>query len=115
MPKQADIVLVNVPFSDLQSSKKRPVLIISNDNYNNKQNDIIVAAITSNLTSKDYAVEFDDNDMNQGTIQHKSCVRADKVYTLDKKLIVKTFGTVSDDILTRTTQMVGKVIAKYIR
>jgi mRNA interferase MazF len=112
MPNQKDIVLINIPFSNLKSSKKRPVLIISNDEYNKKQEDIIVAAITSNLTSKDYTVEFDNGNMARGTIPQKSCIRADKIYTLDKKLIIKTFGSVSDDILNKTAEMLEKVIAK---
>lgn len=36
MPKQGEIVLIPIPFTDLTSSKKRPVLIISNDDYNKK-------------------------------------------------------------------------------
>ena len=31
MPKQGDIVLIPVPFTDLTSQKRRPVIVISND------------------------------------------------------------------------------------
>jgi len=37
MPEQGEILLIPIPFSDLQSVKKRPVLVISNDNYNDYQ------------------------------------------------------------------------------
>lgn len=47
---QGDILLVPIPFSDLSSSKKRPVLVISNDDYNASSFDLIVVAITSNLS-----------------------------------------------------------------
>lgn len=53
MHKQGDILLIPIPFTDLISSKKRPVLVLSNNNYNLKTNDIIVAAITSNITPRD--------------------------------------------------------------
>lgn len=31
MPEQGDIVLIPVPFTDLTSQKRRPVIIVSND------------------------------------------------------------------------------------
>jgi mRNA interferase MazF len=111
MHNQGDIVLVNTPFSDLNTLKKRPVLIISRDEYNGKQQDIIVVAITSNLIFKDYVVEFDNDDMEQGAILRKSCVRADKIFSLDKSLIIKKFGSVSSDIVEKTIHMISAVIA----
>jgi mRNA-degrading endonuclease toxin of MazEF toxin-antitoxin module len=34
MPEIGDIVLVPVPFTDLTSQRRRPVIVISNDTYN---------------------------------------------------------------------------------
>lgn len=52
MYRQGDIVLIPFPYSDLSATKQRPVLVLSNTNYNKMQSDLVVAAITSNLTSK---------------------------------------------------------------
>ena len=52
MFKQRDIVLI--PFTNLSSNKRRPVVIISNDSYNQANFDIVVVAITSNIV-------FDNN------------------------------------------------------
>lgn len=47
--KRGDIILVEVVFSDRTGTKSRPALIISSDEYNNNRQEIIIAAITSNI------------------------------------------------------------------
>jgi len=54
--KQGDIVLVPFPFSNLSSAKIRPVLVISNNVYNQKYLDVVVCGITSNLQATDYSI-----------------------------------------------------------
>ncbi|MCD6212424.1 MAG: type II toxin-antitoxin system PemK/MazF family toxin [Sulfurovum sp.] len=49
MPNQRDIVLVPIPFTDLTSKRHRPVVVVSNNGYNRKAEDIVVVAMTSNL------------------------------------------------------------------
>jgi len=51
MPDQGDIVLIPVPFTDLSSQKRRPVIVISNDTYNRKAADIVVVAMTSKFAA----------------------------------------------------------------
>jgi mRNA interferase MazF len=50
MYKQGDILLIPYPYSDLTAIKQRPVLVLSNSYYNESHQDIVVAAITSNVT-----------------------------------------------------------------
>jgi len=47
--KQGDVVLVKVIFSEGSGVKKRPALIISSEYYHNHRQEIIIAAITSNI------------------------------------------------------------------
>lgn len=49
-PKQRNIVLIPIPFSDLTSTKRRPVIVLSNDHPNQQSEDVLVAAMTSKLT-----------------------------------------------------------------
>ena len=49
MPKQRDIVLIAVPYADLSTAKRRPVLILSSDAHLQQSPDMLVATITSNL------------------------------------------------------------------
>lgn len=99
MYKQGDILLIPIPFTDLSSSKKRPVVVLSNNDYNDKTDDIIVAAITSNLTVKDYIVLLSVKDLDEGALKVDSCIRADKIYTLSQGIVISRFGMVKKYIV----------------
>ena len=47
MHNPGEILLVPIPFTDLSSNKRRPVLVLSNQEYNIQTEDLIVTAITS--------------------------------------------------------------------
>ena len=96
MYKQGDILLVPLPYSDMTSMKKRPVLVLSNDLYNKQTEDIIVAAITSNIRGIDFEILIDNDSMLEGTLPKVSCIRSDKIYTLSKEIIVKKYGELSE-------------------
>jgi len=55
MPEQGDILLIPIPFTDLSSEKRRPVIVVSNNAYNHSTADIVVVAMTSNPASADYS------------------------------------------------------------
>jgi mRNA interferase MazF len=110
MYKQGDILLIPIPFSDLTSSKKRPVLVLSNNDYNTKTEDIIVAAVTSNITSKDYNILISNKDMQEGNLHVNSCVRVDKIYTLSQSIVIKKFGTVKPEVINNIKEKLSKLI-----
>lgn len=100
MLNQGDIVLIPIPFTDLESQKKRPVIIISNTYYNKSSQDIIAIAITSNIRGLDYEVIIENKDMIEGNLKRISCIRTDKIYTLSKELIIKKFGKINNVIVS---------------
>lgn len=55
MPDQGDIVLIPIPFTDLSSRKRRPVIVISNDSYHTATTDMVVVAMTSNPAPAPYS------------------------------------------------------------
>lgn len=112
MYSQGDIVLIPVPFSDLTNRKQRPVLIISNDDYNKNTEDIVVVAITSQLKDLDYSVVIVDDNLDEGTLKATSAVRADKVYTLSKNIVRKKFGKVSSEVMKDVQGKLNELI-KY--
>jgi len=82
MYKQGDIVLIPFPFSDLSSTKLRPVLVLSNAEYNRSQHDILTAAITSNVIERDYLISLKSEDLEQGQLKLESGIRTDKINQL---------------------------------
>ncbi|GAE26657.1 transcriptional modulator [Halalkalibacter wakoensis JCM 9140] len=112
MHKQGDIVLIPVPFSDLSNRKQRPVLIISNDDYNQMTDDILVVAITSHLKSLDYSVVIKQKDLDEGDLKVTSAVRADKIYTLSKGIVRKRFGKVNTEVLNSVQTKIEHLITR---
>lgn len=103
-------MLIPIPYSDLTSNKKRPVLVLSNDDYNTKTEDIIVAAITSNITSKEYSILISNKDMQEGNLHVNSCIRVDKIYTLSQSIVIKKFGAVKPEIIINVKEKLRELI-----
>jgi len=112
MPNQGDIVLIPIPFTDLASQKRRPVIVISNDAYNRKTKDIVVVAMTSNPSTVDHSFSITSADLDQGQLNRPSKIRADKLYTLSQTIVVKTFGRVKPNVLDKIRQNVQALLAK---
>jgi mRNA interferase MazF len=111
MPDQGDIVLIPVPFTDLSTRKRRPVIVISNDDYNRKTADVVVVALTSNPTPTDYSFTLTSSDLARGELNRPGKVRADKIYTLSQSIIVKTFGRVNPTVLDHVRSTLQALIA----
>lgn len=50
--KRGDVVLVGFVFSDESGRKLRPALVISSSTYNRERREVVVAAITSNVSRR---------------------------------------------------------------
>ena len=110
MYKQGEILLIPLPFTDLSSHKKRPVLVLSNNKYNHATEDVIVAAMTSNVDTKPYIVPLTNKDLALGELTVDSCIRADKIYTLSQNIIIKCFGKVNVGILNTVKEKIDDLI-----
>jgi mRNA interferase MazF len=83
--RQREILIIPIPFTDLRAIKRRPVLVLSNNSYNRASEDVVVAAITSNLQEQPYGVLIEAPDVQGGLLKRTSLVRADKIYTLSRQ------------------------------
>ncbi len=112
MPEQGDILLIPIPFTDLSSQKRRPVIVVSNNTYNQKTADIVVVAMTSNPAPAGYSFPITSSDLDKGALNRPGKVRVDKIYTLSQSIVVKTFGRVNETTLERIRQTLRDLTAK---
>jgi len=110
MYKQGDILLIPFPYSDLTAIKQRPVLVLSNSHYNESHQDIVVAAITSNVTDKEYSIYITVDDLDEGQLRVDSAIRADKIYTFSKRVVIKKFGHLNTARLEDVKKRFGDLI-----
>jgi mRNA interferase MazF len=103
-PYQGDIVLVPVPFTDLTSQRRRPVIVVSNDTYQGSTPDFVAVAMTSNLRPAPYSFVNSTADLVDGKLNRPGRVRADKLFTLAQAIVVTRFGRVGTSVLDRIRQ-----------
>jgi mRNA interferase MazF len=94
---QRDLVLLLFPFSDLQSSKVRPALVLSNDKYNNKFEDFIAIPLTTNIKLREYSILITNKNMEKGKLVVDSIVKVDRIFSVSKKLIKMNIGRINND------------------
>lgn len=104
MQHRGDIVLVPVPLTDLTSTRKRPVIVISSDVYQSNTQDMIVVAMTSIPAQVPYSFVIDSSDLENGRLNRTGTVRVDKIYTLSQRLALTTFGVVKETVIDRIRQ-----------
>ena len=106
--KCRDIVLVDFGFSEGAGSKKRPALVISSDNYHNARQEVIIAAVTSNIRK----VLFGDTKINQwkeAGLLYPSLVTG-IIRTVKANMIIRRLGSLSRDDFKKVQENLGKAI-----
>lgn len=90
--KKGDIVLIDFPFTDFNRSKKRPVLIIKNEN---SFNDIVCFQITSQSTQQSIH-KIEQESLSSGNLKLVSFVKYDKCFTLHSSMVDKKLASVDN-------------------
>ena len=96
--ERGEIVLVPFPFTDLTDVRQRPGIIISPGWYNSSREDVIVAAITSQIPSPTAADEMllESDDLTACGLPKRSVIRTGKLFTIQQNLIRRRLGNLPD-------------------
>lgn len=98
-----DVVLLKFPYTNGNSFKKRPALIIND--YND--GDIIVCRITSKIYNSSYDVPIDE--WKKSGLKLPSVIRVHKIATLEKELVESCIGKINEAVKIKTKRILSNL------
>ncbi|PIQ31361.1 MAG: transcriptional regulator [Zetaproteobacteria bacterium CG_4_9_14_3_um_filter_49_83] len=108
--KSHDIVVVPFPFTDRESSKRRPALVLSDANNFNAQVGHSVLAMITSAANSSWPLDVEISDLDAAGLTSSSVVRM-KLFTLDHQLILRKVGALSEN----DSQQVDVTVRKLLR
>lgn len=103
---KGEVVVVPFPFTDSDKWKPRPALVVAQL----AGNDSIVCAIMTPRRTDSYAISLNDADFQQGSIEHQSIIRTNRLFTADDKWIVKPVGKLNNTKLQEVIRRLIQII-----
>jgi len=111
MIEQKDLLLVPFPFSDQSGRKVRPVIVISNNEFNRYSEDVIVIGVTSNILKDKYTISLTNNNLDEGKLFTKCFIKIENILKLDKELIIKKIGRINKETLKSIIDKLSTMIS----
>jgi mRNA interferase MazF len=106
--KPGDIVLVKFPFSDLESSKRRPALVLVRSDLTTRVGLVTIAMITSKIEGLKLAGDYLIQNWQEARLLHASLIRLAKIATVELDLVDKNLGRLTNADLKRLQQVFRK-------
>lgn len=100
--KKGDIVVVKFPFFPKEGAEKqkgRPALVISNDKVKKRYNDVILAAITSQIPTTIMEAELILESTDLTGLLKSSLLRLDFIMTIPEELISRKIGDLPENLM----------------
>ncbi len=110
MIEQRDLLLVPFPFSDQSGRKVRPVIVISNNEFNEDSDDAIVVGVTSNISKDKYTIRLGNNNLEEGRLFAQCCIKVENLLRLEKGLIIKKIGKINKPKFNEIISILHKII-----
>lgn len=105
------IVLINFPFDDLSRVKLRPALCLTN--YISRYNQIIFAAITSNLNNAtdptDIVIKLENASHKETGLKTDSVLKTHRLITASENIIQKVIGELPQSYHPEVSNMLRQI------
>ena len=105
---QKSIVLVPFPYSDQSGKKVRPALIISNPEFN-KDEDVIICALTSSIKKRPYSIIITSKETIYKKLMDTSQIRVDTLTRIKKDLVIKEIDVLQDDTFENVLRILNSI------
>lgn len=110
--RRAQVVVVEVPFSDLSGTKRRPALVVSSERFHRAFSDVIVCPISSQPR---YYRNPGPGDCplrkwRMARLRHPSTVRISKIVAVDKGILGRVLGRIAKEDLPRVEAMLEEAL-----
>ncbi|MEJ7671820.1 MAG: type II toxin-antitoxin system PemK/MazF family toxin [Chitinophagaceae bacterium] len=103
---QRYIIIIPFPFSDLSGSKRRPAFVIASL----PGDDIILCQITSRVRKDKFSITLSFADFKAGTLPVESYIRPNRIFTADKKIILRRAASAKPNITTAVVNSIINII-----
>ncbi len=95
-PVAGDVVVMPFPQTNLQTGKRRPALVV----VDLPGDDLILCQITSQVRSDGFSISLTQGDFQSGRLAQDSYIRSQRLFTVEKSVILYTVGQISASKLT---------------
>jgi mRNA interferase MazF len=107
--KFGDVILVPFPFTDGSSSKKRPAIVISTDSYDRHKPDLILIAVTSQVSTDLQFGEASIADWSAAGLIKPSVIKP-AIATIEKTLVIRKLGSLQGLDLETFSSILQQII-----
>ncbi|MFQ5812455.1 MAG: type II toxin-antitoxin system PemK/MazF family toxin [Anaerolineae bacterium] len=92
--QKGDVVLIPIPFTDLRTTKVRPAVVLSSSVYHATEPDLILGAITTNLSAATAPVDYVLVDWRAANLRYASAFKP-LIFTLEPPMVLHKIGKLS--------------------
>lgn len=108
--QRGDVILVPFPFSDLSATKARPAVIVSSPAYHSSEPDLILAAITSQLSGATSPLDYVLSEWHLAGLRRPSALKP-VLFTLDPARVILHIGTLTPTDMAQVDQRLRIALA----
>ncbi len=108
-----EIFLVHFPFTDGTTTKVRPALVVSSDEYNSGP-DVIILPLTSRVDSSlphQYVIDMNLRKFRCAGLRHSSAIKLTVPMTIEKTLLRRRLGHLAETELEEVREQLRAVFS----